>query len=834
MAALEFDAGVDSSVSGETENWGAPKVIRWSEATAPSSGYGVNWATVDQRLRDLKEFLLNAPQKMDPQRLKFLNEVYEEYANEEPVYIRAKLLERVLTQKDIFWDGNLLVGTLTGIRAGVYAYPEWNISWIKDEMDQAKMSSLGELQIPEETMNELKKVYKKWKGKTVNDRAHALYKELYNKNPMPYFKSGMLYEDTSITTGTGVADYPRILNEGISGILKEVDERMAALPKKVGNKQKLAFYRASKIALNAVIAYAHRYADMCEKLAEKESDPAQKREFLEIAEICRRVPEFPARNFREAIQSFWFTHVCIEIEQMGCACSPGRYGQYMYPFFKKDIEEGKLTRDQVLRLLKFQWIRHLEMAAYQGHAYALALSGHTGQTITIGGLTADGEDASNELEMLLLECQLQMRNIQPTISLFYTPKMKDEYLQKAIEVIRDGSGQPQFMNNAVVVERHLNRFGECGITIEDARNCANYGCVGTGVCGKGSFVTFDPFPNLVKPVELALNNGLDPVTRKQVGPETGNPEDFATYEEFHAAFMAQMDAMMEIMRRHGDVGNTAKEWTVPSVFRSCLLDGCLESGLYEEAGGPRYSQTLCITTGGIDTANSLLAIKHLVYDTKQVSMAKLREALAANFKGYEDIQKLCYEAPKHGNDNPEVDAFVRQLYRDIKKIYRSKGKDYLNHTPFMDAYSLSFHNYFGALMGALPTGRNAGIALTDGSVSAMPGTDVEGSTALIKSAAQAIDTVDYASNHFNFKFLPQALEGPQGARTLLSLVKTYFDLGGCHIQFNCVSSDTLKNAQVTPQDYKDLVVRVAGFSAYFTRLDKGVQNEIIKRTEYTS
>ena len=390
------------------------------------------------------------------------------------------------------------------------------------------------------------------------------------------------------------------------------------------------------------------------------------------------------------------------------------------------------------------------------------------------------------------------------------------------------------MNNTVVVERHLNRFAECGINIQDARNCANFGCVGTGVCGKGSFVIFDPFPNLVKPVELALNNGVDPVTNKQIGPKTGDPEQFTTYEEFHNAFMAQMDFMMTIMRKHGDLGNTVKEWTVPSVFRSCVIDGCIESGLFEEAGGPRYCQTLCITTGGIDTANSLIAIKHLVYDTRKISMKELKDALAANFNGYEEIQKMCYEAPKHGNDIPEVDTFVRQLYRDIKKMYRSKGKDYLNHTAFMDAYSLSFHNYFGAMMGALPTGRKAGIALTDGSVSAMPGTDVEGSTALIKSAAQAIDTVDYASNHLNFKFLPSALEGPAGARTLLSLVKTYFDLGGSHIQFNCVSSETLKDAQQNPQNYKDLVVRVAGFSAYFTRLDKGVQNEIIKRTEYAA
>ncbi len=431
-----------------------------------------------------------------------------------------------------------------------------------------------------------------------------------------------------------------------------------------------------------------------------------------------------------------------------------------------------------------------------------------------------------------MDTQIQMKNIQPTISLFYHPKMKESYLQKAVEVVRGGTGQPQFMNNNVVIQRHFNRFGELGITLEDARNCANFGCVGTGVAGKGSFVIMEDFPNFVKPIEFTLYNGWDPTTKKQISIESGNSEEFQTFEEFYTAFIKQTDYLLKMQRLRSDIGNTVKEWVVPSVFRSAIIDGCLEKGLVEEAGGARYAQTLCIGTGGIDASNCLLAIKHLVYDTKTLTMAQLKEALAANFEGYEDVHRMCIEAPKHGNDIPEVDTLVRRFYRDVHKIYRSYGPDYMGHTAFIDAYSLSFHNYFGGMMGALPNGRKAGVALTDGSVSAMPGTDLEGSTALIKSAAQAVDTVDYASNHFNVKFLPSALEGPAGARTLLSLLKTYFDLGGSHIQFNCVSSDTLKDAQEKPQNYKDLVVRVAGFSAYFTRLDKGVQNEIIKRTEY--
>ena len=276
----------------------------------------------------------------------------------------------------------------------------------------------------------------------------------------------------------------------------------------------------------------------------------------------------------------------------------------------------------------------------------------------------------------------------------------------------------------------------------------------------------------------------------------------------------------------------AREQIVPNIFRSCLLDGCIESGLCEEAGGPKYSQSLCITSTGIDAVNSLYAIKHLIYDTKQLTWEQLKKALAANFEGYEDIQKLCFGAPKHGNDIEDVDQLTRRFFRDVERIYRSHGPDYFGYEAHMDPFSLSYHNYFAPMTGALPNGRQKGVALTDASVSAMPGTDVNGSTALIKSAAQAIDTVRNNCNHMNMKFLPSALEGPSGTRMLLNLIKTYFDLGGGHIQFNCVSSETLCDAQEHPQNYKNLVVRVAGFSSYFTRLYKGVQDEIIKRTEY--
>lgn len=798
-----------------------------------TTGCAINWDSADQRIKDHKAFLMEAPQKMDPQRLQFLMEVYDEYKSESNVMLRARLLERVLTKKDIFLDGNPIVGTMTGIRAGVYAYPEWQVNWIRDELDMVKMSSLGELNIPAETQDLLKKVYKQWKGSTTYDRANKIYREIYGENAELLVKSGWIYPVNDNSTGSGACDYAKIINKGIAAILEEVNGHLEALPKKATNGGKLEFYRGCQIALKAVVAYAHRYADLAEATAAQEQDPKAKAELLEIAEVCRRVPEFPARNFREAVQAFWFTHLCIEIEQAGCGASPGRYGQYMFPYYQKDLEEGTLTRDQALTLLKFQFIKHLEIAVYQGTAYALALSGHTGQVISIGGLTEDGEDASTELEEVLMDCQIAMKNIQPTLALFYHPKMKESYLNKAIDVIRTGVGQPQFMNNAIVIQRHLARFGTRGITIGEARkNCVVFGCVGTGQAGQGSYVTFEGQPNLAKLVEFTLNDGYDPYTKKQIGTQVADPATFSTFEEFYDAFLKHTAHCLMQQRRISDIGNSMREEIVPSVFRSSVIEGCLETGLFEEQGGPKYAQSLCITTSGVDAANSLYAIKHLVYDTKKLSMGRLKEALAANFEGYDDVQKMCFEAPKHGNDLPDVDALVQRMYRDVEEIFRACGTDYFGHESRMDAFSLSFHNYFAPMTGALPNGRRRGEPLTDASVSAMPGTDVNGITAMLKSAAKAVDTVKYNANHLNVKLLPSFLDGMAGTRTLISLIKTYYDLGGSHVQFNCVDTDTLREAQKKPENHKELVVRVAGFSAYFTRLDQGVQSEIIKRTQY--
>jgi len=794
--------------------------------------YAVDWATADDRIRLCKGIVTDTNQQMDPERLSVLKAVYEENLGEEPVLIRAKLLERLLLTKKLFLDENPVVGTLTSIRCGLYAYPEWSCDWIKDEMDMAKICSLGEIVIPDDTKELMMGVYRQWKGHTVRDTADANYKSLYGVDPRPYINSGMLYDVMNVSLGSGCANYNMILTKGARGVLADVERSMAALKHESGDYRKLAFLQGIKIVLEAFIKWAHRYADLCEETAAAETDPKKKAELLETAAICRWVPENPARNFREAIQSYWFAHLLVEIEQMGCANSPGRFGQFMYPFYKKDIEEGRITRDEANKLTCFLFIRHTELGTYSGMAHQKALSGHTGQTIGLGGLTPDGKDASNDYEMVIMEVQARMQNIQPTLALWYTPMMDQAYLMKAVDVVRTGCGQPQFMNTAIGVARNLLHFGPDGVTIEEARNVANFGCVASGVAEAGSYIAGEDAICAAKFVELALYDGWDPTTKKQLGPKTGEANDFTTYEELYEAVRRQIKAGMLVQRRHSNLSTAAHEKIVPSIFRSALHDGCIETGMTEEAGGHKYPQGMAILSTVVDAGNALHAIKELVFDKKLFTIARLREALEANWVGYEDMQKMCLDVPKYGNDDPESDAYVQRLFDDFKDIYTECGPNYFGKNCYLDAYSLSFHNLYGSIMNAFPNGRKKGVAFTDGSVSAMPGTDTEGPTALIKSAAQAVDTTWYVSNHFNMKFLPSALEGARGARNLIDLIKTYFDWGGSHIQFNCVSRETLVDAKEHPQNHKELVVRVAGFSAYFTRLDGGVQDEIIKRTEY--
>ena len=785
-------------------------------------------------VKKMKEFLLDAPQQIDTERLRFLLDTYQEYGSEPVILLRARLFEKVLQNKTIYIDDNPIVGTVTSKPAGVYVYPEWDADWIIKEMNQTMMSHLGKVNISEEDKALMKEAGRYFKTRSATYRARTISKELTGYDPRLDIKAGLFTEGTMYALGAGNVDYSTYVHRGLLSIIEETENRLRSLEVTTENSQKIDFYRAALISMHAVIALANRYADLAEKMASETDDNLRKAELLDIADICRNVPANPPKDFRESIQSWWFLHVCIQIEQAACGSSPGRIGQYLNDFYMKDVAENGLTAEDAKAWLKCLFVKILEYGYYQGLAFFELVSGHTGHTINIGGLDADGNDATSELDYLILDTQIDLRNIQPTITLLYHDKLKEDFLMKAIELERTGLGQPQWMNTHVIIERLLTRHAANGITIQDARNCINMSCVGTGVAGKTAFIRENSTYNLAKCFELAMNNGIDPTTKKQIGPKTGDPITFTTFEELFQAYHIQVADMFRKIRHYGSISNKCLGDTVPGPWRSSMYHGCLERGKTEYQGGTDYYLYYTISTAGIDAANSLGAVRALVFDEKKITMSQLVDALNKNFEDCEEIREMCINAPKHGNNLSSMNALVRRVYDDAWESYHSNGSSYFGkHIGNPEAYSLSIHNYFGMLTGALPTGRKKGLPLTDASVSAAPGTDKNGPIALITSAAQALDTVKYGSNHFNMKFQPNAISGVAGARKLLALIKQYMDMGGCHIQFNIVSSETLKQAQMKPEDYKSLTVRVAGFSAYFTRLHEGVQNEIIARTELT-
>ncbi|HZK18524.1 MAG TPA: pyruvate formate lyase family protein [Clostridia bacterium] len=785
-----------------------------------------------RRLEKLKDHLLEAPQKLDNERLKLLMEIYPKLDGEPGIVRRAKLLEHILKNKTLYIDENFFVGSISQYVAGVYAYPEWNVEWMKDESGKA-ISHLGEITVSDRDRELFGDVVEYFDKRSLYYKTNELFEELYGYCSKPAQEAGLFYDANSWPAGGGNLNYTRVMNEGLASMIKGAEEKLASLIRvKLYNKdrKKVWFYKAAIIVMKAVITLANRYAELAKEMAQRELNAERKQELLEIAEICKRVPEHPARNFKEAMQSFFLIHVCSQIEATGCGYSLGYWGQNMEPFYQRDKAEGKITPEEALYLTKLMFIKIQEIGYYHGPKLAKAWSSHVGQTIALGGYTADGKDATGEMDYIVLEAHRQLQNIQPPTALMWHPRLKEDFLMKVVDLLRTGIGHPQIMNADIAVMRSMDRYKADGITIEEARRTCVFGCVATAVENKTCHPTVGE-PCIAKAFELALNNGVDPVTGMEIGPKTGDPEDFTTFEELWDAFKIQTEYCISITKQNGLLGNNIGAEDLPFPLRSVLIDDCLETGTHIWDGGSRFVGETCIIVGTVDAANSLLAVKDLVFDNKRTTMKELKEALAANFEGYGEIYRMCLDAPKHGNDIAEVNEFVREVYDLVYDIFEEFGDDYLGRKSKPDAYSNSLHNMFGALIGALPEGRLAGVALTDGSVSALPGSDTEGPTALVNSAAKALDTVNFNSNHFNMKFNPSALEGSKGARNLLNLIKTYMDQGGSHIQFNVVKSETLKDAQLHPDKYKDLVVRVAGFSAYFTRLDEGVQNEIIKRSE---
>jgi len=781
------------------------------------------------RIDRLKEQLRSTPQEVDFERVRIMEEVYEDTAGYQQIIRRAKFMATLLERKKLYIDNNLFVGSMASTVNGIYTYPEWNVDWMKEEKTVEKSKT------PEDKKaNQWALEY--WDKRSLKPRTLEIFEKRYGFDPHPAYDSGCVISFFDWPGGGGNLNYPRVYNNGLASMIKEVEEREMALEMRLPNANKFYFYEASLIVMRAFVRMANRYAELAREMAAKEKNETRKAELIAIAETCERVPEHPARNLREAMQCHFFCHVLAEIEQVGCGYSEAYLGQNFEPFYQCDKAAGLVDSEQATFMLENLFIKLNEIGYYYGEKVALQNSADLGQSISLGGFTEDGEDATAEMDYLILDASGYLHLPQPPLSCIYTERMSGKFLEKVLDVIGTGVGMPQFVNGDVMVKRGLHLFGDSkkGITLEKARRNAIGACVGSYI----PYETGHPVegqPNLGKVLELTMNNGFDPRTKQQVGPKSGDVETFKNFEELYAAFEKQLQFCEDTLRRGAWIASMLCADFLPVTWRSLLTGGCIETGTEVWNGGANYYTTAQIVVGGVDAANGLMAVKNLVFDEKKLTMAELKKALAANFEGFEKVRKMCYEeAPKHGNDIPEMNRMTHRVYESILTAFQNVdgGGNYLSKDikSVPDAYTKSIHNLMGMVTGALPTGKKNGVALTDGSLSAMPGTDVNGPTALVMSAAKSQDAIKYSATHMNMKLPPDQLKTRKGRDNVLNLVKTYFDNDGYHIQFNVLDTAILRDAQKHPENYRDLVVRVAGFSAFFTKLAVGVQNEVIERT----
>jgi len=784
-----------------------------------------------ERIDRLKQQLRRTPAEVDFERVRIMEKVYEETVGDQQIMRRAKFLAAVLEQKKLYIDDNLFVGSMAGSVNAMYTFPEWNVDWMKEE------DVVGNSKTPEDReANEW--AIKYWEKRSMRPRVLEIFEKRYGFDPRPVYQSGLIAEFFSWPGGGGNLNYPKVYNEGLGSMLKDVKERQMALEMRQPNTSKLYFYEACQIVMKAVIRLSHRYAELAREMAAKEKNENRKAELISIAETCEWVPEHPARNLREAMQSHFICHISAELEQIGCGYSEAYLGQNFEPFYQRDKAAGLVTYEDAVFMFENLTIKLNEIGYYYGEAVAKQNSADLGQSITLGGYTEKGEDATAEMDYVILASCEYLALPQPPLSCCVTPQTPGKLLEKCFDVIGTGVGMPQFLNGEVMFKRALHLWGYTERMGHLDLGKARRTCVGACV---GSYIPYETGhpvegqPNLGKVMELTMNDGFDPRTKKQIGPKTGNPEDFKNFEELFAAFEKQLQFCEDTLRRGAWIASMLNAEVLPVAWRSILTGGCIETGTEVWHGGANYYTVAQICVASVDAANSLMAVKKLVYDDKKISMAELRKALAANFEGeYAKVGKMCYEAPKHGNDIPEMNRLLHRVNDSVVEAFSKVdgGGNYISKDikSSLDQYSKSVHNPMGMVTGALPSGKKAGVALTDGSLSAMPGTDVNGPTALVMSAAKSNDAVKWCATHMNMKLPPDQLETRKGRDNVLQLIRTLFDNGGYHIQFNVLNTDILREAQKNPEKYQDLVVRVAGFSAFFTKLHPGVQDEIINRT----
>lgn len=824
------------------------------------------------RIQRLIDHLYAKMPEIEADRAVLLTESYRSTEGEPVITRRAKAFQKICEELPIIIrPEELIVGSNSQAPRGCQVFPEYSYEWLEAEFDTVEKRSADPFYISEETKQRLRSVYPYWKGKTTSELATSyMAKETLTAmehnifTPGNYFYNGI---------GHFTVKYEEVLAIGFEGIAAKAKTALSVC--RTGDAdyaKKSHFLNAVIICCNAAITYAHRYAMLALEAAQKETNSQRKMELLKIAENCAQVPGKPARNFYEACQSFWFVQMLLQTESSGHSISPGRFDQYMYPYYEKDIKEGIITREKAQELLDCIWVKLNDLNKVRDAASAEGFAGYSlFQNLIVGGQTEEGEDATNDLSFMCLEAALHVLLPAPSLSIRVWNKTPDELLMKAAKVTRTGIGLPAYYNDEVIIPAMMSR----GVTLEDARTYNIIGCVEPQKAGKTDGWHDAAFFNMCRPLEMVFFNGMEGGV--QVGPRTGDVTQMKTFHEFYDAYKAQMNYFIELMVNADNAIDAAHAERCPLPFQSSMIDDCIGRGKSLQEGGAVYNFTGPQGFGIANVSDSLYAIRQLVFEEKKVTLAEWKEALADNYgRGfskqqvesmttqivknladagqpvgekeiaavyqtvanqnispekkakYDQLLEWIDQVPKYGNDIEEADQFAR----DVAYTYTKPLNQYRNPRGGIfqaGLYPVSANVPLGAQTGATPDGRLANTPIADG-IGPASGRDTHGPTAAVNSVAKIDHGIASNGTLLNQKFHPSALSGVEGLQKFCAFIRAFFDQKGMHMQFNVVSRETLLDAQAHPDKYRNLVVRVAGYSALFTTLSKSLQDDIINRT----
>ena len=793
--------------------------------------------SLPQTIAELREALLEDLPVVCPERARLVTHAYRQNEADPVVLRRAKALAYVLENMTIFIEsGEIVVGNQASRPRSAPIFPEYSIDWIEEEIDEFSRRPADRFRIDPSVKKELlEEILPYWKGRTLYERVLAVMPD----EVITAQEIGVIAGRGNITSGDGhiIIDIPKVIENGLYDVIRHAKSELGRLDatNDMNALRAKEFLEGVVITCQAAIHFGERYADEAERLASLEPDPVRRSELLEITKVCRQVPGYPARSFHEAVQSAWFVHLITQIESNGHSFSLGRFDQYTFPYYKKDLESGNITRSKALQLLQHLWLKLFSVTKIRPWSHTRYGIGYpTYQNVTIGGQTPDGQDATNELSYMVLETIRETRLTQPNVSARYHTRTPERFLYECARTIKLGFGMPAMKNDEIIVPALMDK----GATSEDAHNYAIVGCIEAAVPGKWGYRnTGMAFLNLLKVLELSYNDGIDPNTGIQLHPGKGKLDQFQAFEDLYAAFFDQLKYYTRAHVNFDAIADLALEELVPDAFCSALIDDCITRGKTVKEGGSVYDVISGLQSGTANVANALYALKITLFEEKSLDAQEIMSALASNFDGIkgEKVRKRLLNVPKYGNDIDEVDEIAKQVLEDYLEIVKPYHTTRQGRGPIGCNYAGSTSNIsanvpLGHAVCATPDGRFSSEPIAEG-VSIYHGTDSKGPTAVMRSVTK-LPTIKMIAQLLNLRLSPSTLSTEAGLWKLVQLLRGFQSLKGWHVQFNVVDSGTLKAAQRDPQQYKDLVVRVAGYSALFVSLDKATQDDIIQRTEY--